>query len=47
MNKNNPIYPALITDALKTVRYPGNGKNLVDNDMVEDDIRIDGRKVTF
>lgn len=44
---NNPIYPALITEALKTVRYPGNGKNLVENDMIEDDIRIDGRKVTF
>lgn len=47
MSNNNPIYPALITDALKTVRYPGNGKNLVENEMVEDDIRIDGRKVTF
>ena len=44
---SQPIYPALITDALRTVRYPGNGKNLVENDMVEDDIRIDGRKVTF
>lgn len=44
---NNPIYPALITEALKTVRYPGNGKDLIENDMVEDDIRIDGRKVTF
>lgn len=41
------IYPALITDALKTVRYPGNGKNLVEAEMVEDDIRIDGRKVSF
>lgn len=44
---HDPIYPALITEALKTVRYPGNGKNLVENDMIEDDIRIDGRKVTF
>ena len=42
-----PIYPALIIEALKTVRYPGNGKDLVENDMIEDDIRIDGRKVTF
>ena len=41
------LYPALILDALKNVRYPGNGKNLVENDMVEDDIRIDGMKVTF
>ena len=44
---HDPIYPALITEALKTVRYPGNGKNLVENDMIEDDIRIDGRKVSF
>lgn len=44
---DSPIYPALVTDALRTVRYPGNGKNLVENDMVEDDIRIDGRKVSF
>lgn len=41
------LYPALITDALKTVRYPGNGKSLVDNNMVEDDIRIDGNNVSF
>ncbi|MCM1320443.1 MAG: Mrp/NBP35 family ATP-binding protein [Muribaculaceae bacterium] len=41
------LYPSLITDILKSVRYPGNGKNLVENDMVEDDIRIDGKKVTF
>ena len=41
------LYPALIIDALKNVRYPGNGKNIVELDMVEDDIRIDGNKVTF
>ncbi len=41
------LYPALITDALKTVRYPGNGKSLVENDMIADDIRIDGSKVSF
>lgn len=41
------LYPNLILDALKTVRYPGNGKNIVDNGMVEDDIRIDGNKVSF
>lgn len=44
---HDPIYPVLIIEALKTVRYPGNGKDLVENDMIEDDIRIDGRKVTF
>lgn len=41
------LYPKLILDALSTVRYPGNGKNLVENEMVEDDIRIDGNKVSF
>ena len=41
------LYPALITDALRTVRYPGSGKNLVDLDMVADDIRIAGNTVSF
>ena len=41
------LYPNLITDILKEVRYPGNGKSLVENGMVEDDIRIDGKKVSF
>ena len=41
------LYPALILEALKQVRYPGNGKNIVELEMVEDDIRIDGRKVSF
>lgn len=44
---NQPLYPKLILDALKTVRYPGNGKNIVELGMVADDIRIDGRKVSF
>lgn len=43
----NELYPKLILDALSQVRYPGNGKNLVENNMVEDDIRIEGRKVSF
>ena len=30
-----------------TVRYPGNGKNLIENEMLEDDLRIDGMKVSF
>lgn len=38
------IYPALITEKLKSVRYPGNGKSLVENEMVEN-IRIDGDNV--
>lgn len=41
------IYPKLITDALSTVRYPGNGKNLVEAEMIEDDMRIDGMKMSF
>lgn len=41
------LYPKLITDALATVRYPGTGKNLVEAEMVEDDLRIDGMKVSF
>ena len=28
------LYPNLIIDALKTVRYPGNGKNIVELGMV-------------
>lgn len=41
------IYPKLILDALTKVRYPGNGKNLVEAEMVDDNIRIDGNKVSF
>lgn len=41
------LYPRLILDALSTVRYPGNGKNIVQLDMVADDIRIDGNRVSF
>lgn len=41
------LYPNLILEALATVRYPGNGKNIVELGMVADDIRIDGQKVSF
>ena len=41
------LYPQLIIDALKTVRYPGTGKDIVSMGMVEDNIRIDGMNVTF
>ncbi|MBD5357768.1 MAG: Mrp/NBP35 family ATP-binding protein [Bacteroides sp.] len=41
------LYPNLILDALKNVKYPGNGKTLAENNMIEDDIRIDGNKVSF
>ncbi len=45
--ENNPIYPKIVHDALETVRYPGTGRNIVESGMVEDDLRIDGRKVSF
>lgn len=41
------LYPKLIVDALSNVRYPGTGKSIVEMGMVEDDIRIDGMKVSF
>ena len=41
------LYPALIHDALSTVRYPGNGKSLIENEMLEDDLRINGMSVSF
>lgn len=41
------LYPNLILDALRNVRYPGNGKDIVELGMVEDDMRIDGNKVSF
>lgn len=41
------LYPKLIFDALATVRYPGNGKNLMEAEMVADNLRIDGMKVSF
>ena len=41
------LYPNLIREALATVRYPGNGKSLIENEMLDDDLRIDGMKVSF
>ena len=41
------LYPKLIMDALATVRYPGTGKNIVEMEMVEDDLRIAGMAVSF
>lgn len=41
------LYPNLILDALRNVRYPASGKNIVEAGMVEDDIRINGNKVSF
>lgn len=34
-------------DALATVTYPGTKKNLVESEMVADNLRIDGMKVSF
>ena len=41
------LYPSLILDALKNVRYPGTGKNLVESDMLADDIRIHSMTVSL
>ena len=41
------LYPALITEALSTVRHPGTKKSIIESDMLADDIRIDGDKVSF
>lgn len=41
------IYPNLILDALKNVRYPGTGQDIVSAGMVADDIKIEGMKVSF
>lgn len=41
------IYPKLIIDALRNVRYPGTGKDIVEMGFVSDDIHIEGMKVSF
>ncbi len=41
------IYPKLILDALRNVRYPGTGKDIVEMGMVSDDIHINGMKVSL
>lgn len=41
------LYPNLIIDALRGVRYPGNGKSIVELGMIADNMRIDGMKVSF
>ena len=43
----NDIISKINLDALATVRYPGTGKNLVEAEMVADNMRIDGMKVSF
>ena len=41
------MYPQQIIDALNQVRYPGTGKTIIESGMLEDDIRIEGLKVSF
>ena len=41
------MYPQQIIDALRHVRYPGTGKDLIESGMLEDDIRISGFEVSF
>ena len=41
------LYPNLIKEALEKVTYAGTKKNLIESNMLADDIRIDGMKVTF
>ncbi len=41
------FYPQLVLDALKHVRHPGKGQDIVSLEMVEDDIRIDGKRISF
>ena len=41
------IYPKLIVDALEKVRYPGTGRSIVEMGMLEDDMRLEGNKVSF
>jgi len=41
------MYPQQIIDALRTVRYPGTGKDIISSGMLEDDIRISGFAVSF
>ncbi len=41
------MYPQQIIDALRHVRYPGNGKDLIESGMLEDDVRISGLEVSF
>lgn len=41
------MYPQQVIDALRHVRYPGTGKDLIESGMLEDDIRISGMEVSF
>ncbi len=40
-------YPALILNALRNVIHPGKGKDIVSLEMVDEDIRIEGKRISF
>ncbi|MCA1744854.1 MAG: Mrp/NBP35 family ATP-binding protein [Bacteroidales bacterium] len=41
------FYPQLVLDTLKHVVHPGKGQDIVTLGMVEDDIRIEGKRISF
>ncbi len=41
------LQPQAIIEALKHVRYPGNGNDIVSLGMLQEDLRVDGMKVSF
>jgi ATP-binding protein involved in chromosome partitioning len=41
------LYPQLILDALNNIRYPGTGRSIVEMGMIEENIRIEEKKVSF
>ena len=41
------MYPQQVIDALRHVRYPGTGKDLIESGKLEADIRISGFEVSF
>lgn len=41
------LYPKLILDILSKVEHPASGKSIVELGMVEDDIKINGNRVSF
>jgi ATP-binding protein involved in chromosome partitioning len=41
------LYPQQVIEALRHVRYPGTGKDLIESGMLEDDIRISGFEISF
>lgn len=45
--KEIQLYPNLIKEALSKVSYAGTKQNLIESQMLADDIRIDGMKVSF